>query len=265
MRVNVGGDHGQDDYGLPPVDIEIPDDARELDADVQAYHRELRAQRRMRIMRRIRAPFTRNGMVMPLLAGCMALTLLAGTLLTIFTGSDGMGLVPNQPHAIAGPAHHASPRAAQPAGAPRTRSTFRAATGQPGGPLPDTLVTVGGKPTELRALSPAVLALIPPGCLCGSRLRALAGRASAIGAPVYVVGLDGVRVARLAKRLGLPGWRAVEDIGRGLADYYHPAGLTAVIVRGDGTVTAVLPAVTAPGAIEEAMRSITVTPAAPRR
>ncbi len=264
--MNVDGDHGQDDYGLPPVDIEIPDDARELDADVQAYHRELRAQRRMRIARHIWAPFTRDGLVMPLLAGCMALTLLAGTLLTIFTGSDGMALVPSQPHATAGPAHHVSPGAAQPAGAPQTHPTFRAvATGQPGGPLPDTLVTVGGKPTELRALSPAVLALIPPGCLCGSRLRALAGRASAIGAPVYVVGLDGVRVARLTKRLGLPGWRAVEDIGRGLADYYHPAGLTAVIVRGDGTVTAVLPAVTARGAIEKAMRSITVTPAAPRR
>ena len=44
--MNAGGDQGRDDYGLPPVDIEIPDDARELARDVQAYHRELRSRRR---------------------------------------------------------------------------------------------------------------------------------------------------------------------------------------------------------------------------
>ena len=86
MRVNIGGDPGRDDYGLPPVDIEIPDDARELDRDVQAYHRELRAQRWRRRTRRLQGPLTRDGMVLPLLAGCLALTLLAGTLLTVFSG-----------------------------------------------------------------------------------------------------------------------------------------------------------------------------------
>ena len=39
--MNTGGDQGRDDYGLPPVDIEVPDDARELARDVQAYRREL--------------------------------------------------------------------------------------------------------------------------------------------------------------------------------------------------------------------------------
>ena len=87
MRVNIGGDPERDDYGLPPVDIEIPDDARELDRDVQAYHRELRAQRRHRLAQRLGGPLTRDGMVLPLLAGCLALTLLAGTLLTVFTRS----------------------------------------------------------------------------------------------------------------------------------------------------------------------------------
>ena len=45
MRVNLGGDPGRDDFGLPPTDIQIPDDARELDRDVQAYYRELRSLR----------------------------------------------------------------------------------------------------------------------------------------------------------------------------------------------------------------------------
>ena len=33
---------GRDDGSLPPVNIVIPDDARELDRDVLAYRRELR-------------------------------------------------------------------------------------------------------------------------------------------------------------------------------------------------------------------------------
>ena len=85
MLVNRGGDPERDDYGLPPVDIEIPDDARELDRDIQAYRRELRMQRRHRLVRRLGGPLTRDGMVLPLLASCLALTLLAGTLLTMFT------------------------------------------------------------------------------------------------------------------------------------------------------------------------------------
>ena len=84
--MNIGGDPGWDEYGLPPVDIEIPDDARELDRDVQAYHRELRAQRWRARTRLLRGPLGRDGMVLPLLAGCLALTLLAGTLLTVFNG-----------------------------------------------------------------------------------------------------------------------------------------------------------------------------------
>ena len=38
--MNPGGGAGWDE---PPLDIQIPDDARELDRDVLAYHRELRA------------------------------------------------------------------------------------------------------------------------------------------------------------------------------------------------------------------------------
>src|ERR1039458_4820718 len=85
MLVNRGGDPERDDYGLPPVDIEIPDDARELERDTLAYRRELRLQRRQRLVRRLSGPLTRDGMVLPLLASCLALTLLAGTLLTMFT------------------------------------------------------------------------------------------------------------------------------------------------------------------------------------
>src|SRR5215470_5493398 len=59
MRVNNGGDPGRDDYGLPPVDIEVPNDARELDRDVHAYYRELRSLRRRVLARKLYGPLAR--------------------------------------------------------------------------------------------------------------------------------------------------------------------------------------------------------------
>ena len=58
VRVNAGGEPERDDFPLPPVDIEIPDDARDLARDVQAYHRERRAARRRRRLGRLHAPLT---------------------------------------------------------------------------------------------------------------------------------------------------------------------------------------------------------------
>src|SRR5690349_9296546 len=130
MRVNNGGDPGRDDYGLPPVDIEIPDDARDLDADVLAYRRELRSRRRRMLARRFYGPLTRDGMVLPVLAGCLALTLLAATLLTVFTVGQG-----NIDSSLSsqGTAHSNSPRA----GSGRLGTPRQAVTGRRGGPLPD--------------------------------------------------------------------------------------------------------------------------------
>ena len=143
MLVNRGGDPERDDYGLPPVDIEIPDDARELDRDIQAYQRELRVQRRHRLARRLGGPLTRDGMVLPLLASCLALTLLAGTLLTMFT------------------ARRALPGTLQTTSVPRPS---RPAVGQVGGLLPEASVTVGSSQSAaLRDFHPSVLALVPAG------------------------------------------------------------------------------------------------------
>ena len=44
--MSFASEPGRDDGSLPPVNIVIPDDARELDRDVLAYHREMRALRR---------------------------------------------------------------------------------------------------------------------------------------------------------------------------------------------------------------------------
>ena len=85
--MDPGGGPGWDE---PPLDIQIPDDARELDRDVLAYHRELRAKRRRNRLRRLAgpfAPFAAHGSVMPLLASILAVCLVAGAMLSVATFS----------------------------------------------------------------------------------------------------------------------------------------------------------------------------------
>ena len=82
--MNPGGGSGWDE---PPLDIQIPDDARELDRDVLAYHRELRAKRRRNRLRRLAGPFAAHGTVMPLLASILAVCLVAGAMLSVATFS----------------------------------------------------------------------------------------------------------------------------------------------------------------------------------
>jgi hypothetical protein len=87
VTVNPGGGPGWDE---PPLGIQVPDDARELDRDVLAYHRELRAQRRRNRLRRLAgpfAPFAAHGSVMPLLASILAVCLVAGAMLSVATFS----------------------------------------------------------------------------------------------------------------------------------------------------------------------------------
>ncbi len=103
--MNPGGEPERDDTGLPPVDIEIPDDARELDRDVQAYHRELRAERRRMRRSHLHGSLARDGVVLPVLACCLILALIAGTLLTIFTATSDqyLGRVPGNGASPGGP------------------------------------------------------------------------------------------------------------------------------------------------------------------
>jgi hypothetical protein len=217
MLVNRGGDPERDDYGLPPVDIEIPDDARELERDIQAYRRELRLQRRRRLAQRLGGPLTRDGMVLPLLASCLALTLLAGTLLTMFT------------------ARRAVPTTLQTTSAPRRTSP---PVGQVYGLLPAASVIVGRRQSPLRALHPAVLALVPADCRCAAAARQLSTQATAAGVTLYFVatGPAVIRARSLARQSQLRGDRVVTDPRDALGATYQPFGLTAVLVGKDGSI-----------------------------
>jgi hypothetical protein len=123
--VNPGGGSGWDE---PPLDIQVPDDARELQRDVLAYHRELRAQRRRTRLRRLAgpfAPFAARGSVMPLLASILAVCLVAGAMLSVATFSPATSNVehPSRPSTTASSAR---PSATTPPGSSAASATHRA-------------------------------------------------------------------------------------------------------------------------------------------
>jgi hypothetical protein len=160
-------------------------------------------------------------MVLPLLASCLALTLLAGTLLTMFT------------------ARRALPSTMQTTSVPRPS---RPAVGQVGGLLPEASVTVGsGRSAALRDFHPSVLALVPAGCRCEAAARQLSRQAATASVNLYFVAAgSAVGQARtLARRSGLSGDHVVTDSRDVMGSTYQTAGLTAVLVDKDGAVRSI--------------------------
>jgi len=131
--VNPGGGSGWDE---PPLDIQIPDDARELDREVLAYHRELRAKRRRDRLRRLAGPLAGRPTAMPLLASILAVCLVAGAMLSVATFSPATvpGEQPPRPPATTSTARPASqqsssttrPPVASPAGTDPTGTSASA-------------------------------------------------------------------------------------------------------------------------------------------
>jgi hypothetical protein len=210
----------------------IPDDARELDRDVQAYQRELRALRRRQRVTRLRGPLTRDGMVLPLLAGCLILALITSTLLIMFA-ADRAGMPDLSGRAVTG----------QPARQPAPALTRQPAAGQIGGPLPAAVVVIGGRPEPLAAIAaqPSVLVLIPLVCPCASVLRQLGAEAALAHVALYLVGTGGhvERVAQLAAQAGQDPARVAQDPHNVLGRTYGQLGLTAILVRSGGFVVSV--------------------------
>ena len=134
--MNPGGGSGWDE---PPLDVQVPDDARELDRDVIAYYREQRALRRRRRMQRLTAPFAARGSIMPLLASILAVCLVAGAMLSVATISPATTPAEQtpQPSATASVSHpaipastpavaHAAPGSAAASGSAQASGTARA-------------------------------------------------------------------------------------------------------------------------------------------
>jgi hypothetical protein len=216
--VSFASEPERDDGSLPPVNIVIPDDARELDREVLAYRRELRALRRRQRRRRLLRPFNGPGggpaAIVPLIALCLAIALVGGALLSVLTISPAeqdTALTPS-----------ASPRASS---APADLTT-----------LPTGSVRLDGKTSEpVRSLVSSAIVLVPDDCACGPSLSRVTGQAYAAGAHVYFVGAGVPSGQLIEETVKYGGGHAVaaDDADGVLAGAYHPAGLTVLLVFSD--------------------------------
>lgn len=242
--MNQGGEQGHDDYGLPPVDIEIPDDARELFRDVQAYHRELRAMRRHQRSVRWRAPFRRSGVAIPLLAGCLIAALVAVMVSAMFTANPYLPTAARhagaQPSAGAGRSAR-SGSSAQPSAGPSGVASGRA-TRASSLRLPSKSISVAGHLVGLRTLTSTALAIVPANCDCGPALSELLSQVESAGVIVYLVAVRGSNATPL-KQLATQtpassrATRVADDDADALVSAFPPRGLTVLLVDSRGLVT----------------------------
>lgn len=220
--MGLHGDH--DDYGLPKVDVVVPDDARELDRDVIAYRRELRQQRRRERWRRIGRPFTRYGIAAPFIASAVLVALISGVLMTVISPR------PN-PRTIQVP----------PTGPQRLRP------GDVGGGLPTGNVIFRHKRvpvTELVNVAGVVL-VVPRECGCDAAAQGVIRQAGNQRLQVWLVAddrtdKDDKDVARLASGTAPGATLLADDPDRVLSTTYKSTGLTAVLVRTDRIVRKIL-------------------------
>jgi hypothetical protein len=214
--VSFASEPERDDGSLPPVDIEIPDDARELARDVIAYHREQRARRRRERMTRalrplVRAGMIRHGTVFPLIATFVALSMIAGALLSV---------------AAVGPAF-----------APVTAAGQRHLSS-----LPQDTVMLDGGLVPVSTLDGSVLVLIPATCGCGPVLSGVAKQAASAHVAVYFVYRAGSagglsRLTTLTTEYGDRVARTVYDISDGLFFAFgEPTTPVALLAASTGTV-----------------------------
>jgi hypothetical protein len=221
----------------------IPDDARELARDVEAWRREERWRRRRERIERLSIPIPRRrstgkrgadrpadrpgerrarrtGTTVPIIAlMVVALALFAATATLV----SARGNPPTRP---AVPLQLAAPTAAP---------------GSAGGLLPAATLTTETGTAAARDLRPGVVGIVTQGCECRSAVDALARRAVTNALPLYLIGSSAQR-AELDKLMAVspPNVHALIDDSGALETAYAATGLTVVPVHADGVTEAAI-------------------------
>jgi hypothetical protein len=215
----------------------VPDDARELARDVEAWRREERWRRRRErveqlsipIPRRWRAPADRPGdrpsrgrrpgATVPIIAlRVVAVALFAATATLVST----RGNPPTRP------------------AVPLQLATPTAAPGTAGGLLPAATLTTDTGTTAARDLRPGVIGIVTQGCDCRDAVDSLARRAATNALPLYLIGAANQRDnLDTLMAVSPPNVHALID-DSGAFDAYAPTGLTVVPVHADGVTAAAI-------------------------
>ena len=214
--MSFASEPGRDDGSLPPANIEVPDDARELARDVIAYHRELRAKRRRERLRRVFGPLVRAGLFrhgnfFPLIATCVALSMIVGVVLSVMAARPASGPIVNA--------------------TPPAQKT-----------LPQDTVQLSGVLEPVRRLAGSVLVLIPTTCGCGTVLSGIARQTASAHVAVYFVYAAGsaqgaAQMATLTAVYGDHVARTAYDVSNALfLEYSAPTSPVALVVARDGAV-----------------------------
>jgi hypothetical protein len=202
-----------------------PDDLSGLARDVAAYHRELRQARRHR---RTQSLLARRSTIPLLVIG--GATLLAGLIAVMLT-LVARGAVEPRP-AAAALAHPAI------------------ADGALHGLLPNALLQGPNGKIRSRAvtLRPAVFALIPTRCDCGTLLNALAGQAYSenLGLAVVVPAASDAAAASMVSALARGSAGLYFDATGALNAAVGAEGVTLVVISRDGTIYDIKRSVTDP-------------------
>lgn len=202
----------------PWVDpVVVPDDLRELQADVEAYHRELRQAARRRRLERLTGGRRFRRVLLPagIAAGALGLAAVVFAILTL-----------GQPKTQPAPVRMA------------VASAPRAEVGAVGGLLPDVSVRTSTGDVPIRDLRPALVALVPSHCECTDLLAGLAAQADEVPVPLVVVAptAQDAEVDALDGQLHRGHVQPVFDADGALARTYAASGVTVVLVGADATV-----------------------------
>lgn len=214
-----GSPSGDDPFAWAKVTI--PDDLSELDPDVRAYRRERRARSRREWAWRYLL-WRRNGMPGALI---LAIVLTLGGFITVV-----VYLPPPNQAAVD----------SDPLAAPEF------AVGEEGGLLPDTQVRSGdGGVQPLRALRPAVVAVLPADCACADELRRLVSSADRHRITSVLVGPEtpaapaGAPTTNLVRGVEEPSGDVGDDSS--LVTRYHVTDEPVLLmVRSDGVLNRII-------------------------
>lgn len=206
-----------DDGPFSLDDIVVPDDARELDADLRALRREQRVETRQSRYRRalLTRRWQRYGFSGPLIVGVLVLVTGFASLMLLF-----------------------QPR--RPVARPLPLATAVRGAGQEGGLVPDvTLHRADGVTMQVRDYRPAVVAVLPKACNCEDRLHVFGVGAAQHHLAFVLVGTDlPPAPADLAEHAVI---RAAEPTGQLARAYQVDTQPVLLLVRGDGVVNRLLP------------------------
>jgi hypothetical protein len=221
---------GRSDPNEDLIHVVVPDDLRELEPEIAAYHHELevarRQERRRRLRRRLLPKWAHGGLPSPIFTAILLVVATTGLLLSVFAPVTQESSRQLPISSLANP---------------------QQAPGTVGGLLPPNVELVAsGKPRiEARAVRPAVLILVPAGCKCAGLIHQIVAQVTAVQPAPYALvvsaGTDTTAVTLAEAKDGANN-RAlgVRDPKGVLAAAYSRSTTapTLVLVEGDGVTQA---------------------------